>query len=212
MDVLDAGVGTKAAGWWKAMGSVAGQEHPPKLKALGDLSRSRPKRDIDQFHRQVGDTYGCPRELKASLRREVFWPLARGGLEGTQDQPAIGTVRPKQSAVSNRGDVANRGAILNPGSQFGAKVDVDVVVEFSRTEHGDAERIANAARGPIRSNDVGRPRHFKLSRPAIPQGRGNAASILIDRRELGIKAQTNFRVGLGVSTQGRLERGLGNRK
>src|SRR5215510_5202159 len=59
MDVLDARVGAKAAGWWKAMGSVAGQEHPPNLKALGDLSGSRPKRNIDQFHRQVGDTYAA---------------------------------------------------------------------------------------------------------------------------------------------------------
>ena len=98
--------------------------------------------------------------------------------------------------------------MANPGCEFGAEVDVDVVVNLTGAEHPDSERLAGAARGAVGCDQPGGARGKSLAGVAIAQCRGHAGRVLHERRQLGTEAEIDLRIGEGMVAQRRLKRVL----
>src|SRR6476659_8156523 len=73
--VLDAGIGTEAAGRRESVGGVAGKENPPLPEGLRNLRRAGPECEVDQLHLEIVDADRAPGDLEASLGCEAFRAL-----------------------------------------------------------------------------------------------------------------------------------------
>src|SRR5262245_13254354 len=137
MCILDACVGTEAACRREPVCGITSQENPAVPEAFSDLGCSGPEGNVNQFDGKGRDADGMSCKRQAPLGCEVFWFLPVCQLEGSQDQPAVRSVRPQQRAIATRRYITDGWSVTNPLCQFGAEVNINVMVQLAGAEQLD---------------------------------------------------------------------------